>query len=179
MLSTKRAIILGIIPGVAVVIIILIAAFYTKEVYTEVDIQAPKQRIWQTIINFSDFHRWDPFMNQAGGEIRIGAPVYIHLQPPNSDGMNIDVVITKIDPNHELRWLGRFAGIPRLFDGEHIFTIEPIGNNNVNHTRFIQREIFNGILVPFFTYQLDTNYRPGFDAMNQALKTEAERPLSK
>jgi hypothetical protein len=42
MLSTKRAIIFGSIPGVAVVIIILIAAFYTKEVYTEVDIQAPK-----------------------------------------------------------------------------------------------------------------------------------------
>ena len=83
MLSTKRAIILGIIPGVAVVIIILIAAFYTKEVYTEVDIQAPKQPIWQIITNFSDFHRWDAFMNQAGGEIRIGAPVYIHWRPPN------------------------------------------------------------------------------------------------
>jgi hypothetical protein len=44
--------------------------------------------------------------------------------------MNIDVVITKIDPNHELCWLGRFAGIPRLFDGEHIFTT---GFDAMNH----------------------------------------------
>ena len=98
MVSTKWAVIFGIIPGVVVVMIILIAAFYSKEVYTQIDIQAPKERIWQIITNFSDFHRWDPFMNQASGEIRIGAPAYIHLQPPNADGMNIDVVITKIDP---------------------------------------------------------------------------------
>jgi hypothetical protein len=113
-------------------------------------------------------------MNQAIGEIGIGAPVKIHLQPPNANGMNIDVVITKIDPNNELRWLGRVDGIPGLFDGEHIFTIESV-TNNINHTHFIQREVFKGILVPFFAYQLDTNYTPGFNAMNHALKTEAER----
>src|SRR5256885_195250 len=87
---------------------------------------------------------------------------------------NIDVVITKIDPNNELRWLGRFDGIPGLFDGEHICTIESVTNNN-SYTHFIQREVFKGILVPFFAYQLDTNYTPGFNAMNHALKTEAER----
>lgn len=175
MVSIKRAIIYSAIPaGVVVVLLILVAAFYTEQVYTEIDIQAPKQRVWKVITNVSDFHRWNPFMNQAIGEIRIGAPVNIHLQPPNANGMNIDVVITKIDPNNELRWLGRVDGIPGLFDGEHIFTIESATNNN-NRTHFIQREVFKGILVPFFAYQLNTNYTPGFNAMNHALKTEAER----
>jgi hypothetical protein len=174
MVSIKRAIIFGAIPAAVVVtILILVATFYTKQVYTEIDIQAPKQRVWKVVTNISDFHRWNPFMNEAIGEIRIGAPLNIHLQPPNAKGMNIDVVITKIDPNNELRWLG-VDGIPGLFDGEHIFTIESVRNNN-NSTHFIQREVFNGILVPFFAYQLDTNYTPGFKAMNHALKTEAER----
>jgi hypothetical protein len=175
MVSIKRAIIFGTIPAVVVVIIlILVAALYTKQVYTEVDIQAPKQRVWKVITNVSDFHRWNPFINQAIGEIRIGAPVKLHLQSPDVNGMNIDVAITKIDPNNELRWLGRLDGVPGLFDGEHIFTIESVRNNN-NRTHFIQREFFNGILVPFFAYQLDTNYTPGFNTMNHALKTEAER----
>jgi uncharacterized membrane protein len=73
MVSIKRAIIFGTIPAVVVVIIlILVAALYTKQVYTEVDIQAPKQRVWKVITNVSDFHRWNPFINQAIGEIRIG-----------------------------------------------------------------------------------------------------------
>jgi hypothetical protein len=118
-------------------------------------------------------------MNQTRGEIKMGAIENIHLQPPNANGIDIEVIITKIDPNHELRWLGRLWGIPEIFDGEHIFTMESIANNNnINQTHFIQREVFKGLLVPFLAYQLDTNYRSDFNAMNHALKIEAERSLA-
>jgi hypothetical protein len=59
MVSIKRAIIFGTIPAVVVVIIlILVAALYTKQVYTEVDIQAPKQGVWKVITNVSDEIWW-------------------------------------------------------------------------------------------------------------------------
>jgi hypothetical protein len=32
-----------------------------------------------------------------------------------------------------------------LFDGEHIFAVEPIDGGK---TRFVQRELFSGLLVP-------------------------------
>ena len=35
--------------------------------------------------------------------------------------------------------------MPRLFDGEHIFTLENLSDNQV---RFTQAEIFRGLLVP-------------------------------
>lgn len=55
MVSIKRAIIFGAIPAIVVVIILIsVAAFYTKEVYTEIDIQAPKQRVWMIITNISN-----------------------------------------------------------------------------------------------------------------------------
>jgi hypothetical protein len=88
--------------------------------------------------------------------------------------VTIDPTLTKVEPNHELRWLGRFGGIPLLFDSEHILTIEPIGNNH-NLTHFIQREVYRGVLVPFYAFQLDTSYRPAFEAMNHALKMKSER----
>jgi hypothetical protein len=62
--------------------------------------------------------------------------------------------------------------IPGLFDGEHIFSIEPIGPDRV---RFVQREIFTGLLVPLFARGLDTDTQHGFDEMNQALKAQAEQ----
>jgi hypothetical protein len=62
--------------------------------------------------------------------------------------------------------------LPGLFDGEHIFTIKPLGNNRV---RFSQREIFNGLLVPLLGRSLKTDTQRGFEEMNQALKARAEQ----
>jgi hypothetical protein len=79
--------------------------------------------------------------------------------------------VLKAEPNRELRWLGRLL-VPGLFDGEHIFIIELLGAERV---RFIQREIFTGMLVPFLTGALDRDTRHGFEEMNQALKDRAEK----
>jgi hypothetical protein len=70
-----------------------------------------------------------------------------------------------------LRWLGRLI-MPGPFDGEHILAIEPLETNRV---RFVQREIFTGLLVPLFAHRLDTDTRRGFEEMNRALKARAER----
>ena len=64
-----------------------------------------------------------------------------------------------------------YHGMPGLFDGEHVFTIEALGENRV---RFMQREIFTGVLVPLFARSLDTDTLRGFNEMNQALKGRAE-----
>ena len=57
------------------------------------------------------------------------------------------------------------------FDGEHIFTIEPLEAGDV---RFVQREIFTGVLVPLFMRWLEKDTRRGFEEMNRALKLRAE-----
>jgi len=67
--------------------------------------------------------------------------------------------------------LEREALRPGLFDGEHYFRIEPLSEARL---RFHQGEIFTGLLVPLFARSLDGNVRQGFDAMNEALKREAE-----
>ncbi len=74
------------------------------------------------------------------------------------------------EPNRELRWLGRLF-MPGLFDGEHSFSIEPLGEGRV---RFDQRERFRGVLVPLLSKMLDSDMRSGFEEMNRALKLRAE-----
>jgi hypothetical protein len=62
--------------------------------------------------------------------------------------------------------------MPGLFDGEHILAIEPLEETRA---RFIQREIFTGVLVSLFALVgLFQNTLLGFEAMNQALKARAE-----
>ena len=141
-----------------------------KELRTEIEIQASAGRVWQILTDFASFPKWNPFIRRAKGEPVKGAQLEVFLQPSGVRGMTFRPVVLKAEPNRELRWLGHLL-IPGLFDGEHIFTIEPLGENRV---RFVQREIFTGMLVPFFARGLDTDTLRGFEEMNRALKIQAE-----
>ena len=80
--------------------------------------------------------------------------------------------VLKVEPNREFRWLGHLL-IPGLFDGEHSFTIEPLGEGRV---RFTQHEVFMGFLVAPVFRGLDTDTRPrSSEGMDQALKARAEQ----
>ncbi|SNQ59168.1 SRPBCC domain-containing protein [Candidatus Methanoperedens nitratireducens] len=141
-----------------------------KEVRTEIEINAPPERVWQLLTDFASFPLWNPFIRKASGEPRKGAQLEVYLQPSGAKGMTFRPKVLKAEPARELRWLGHFL-IPGLFDGEHIFTIEPLGAGRV---RFVQREIFTGILVPLFVRWLGKDTRRGFEEMNRALKLRAE-----
>lgn len=142
-----------------------------KELRSEIEIQAPAERVWQLLTDFASFPQWNPFIRQASGNIRVGERLEVHIQPSGASGMRFRPTVLKAEPNRELRWLGHLL-IPGFFDGEHIFTIEPLGEGRV---RFTQREIFTGLLVPLFARGLDTDTRRGFEDMNQTLKARAEQ----
>ena len=142
-----------------------------KEIRTEIEIQASDKRVWQLLTDFASFPQWNPFMRQAVGEPKTGARLEVRIQPSGASGMTFRPTVLKVEPNRELRWLGHLL-MPGLFDGEHILTIESLAENRV---RFVQREIFTGILVPLFAHGLDTDTRRGFEEMNRALKALAEQ----
>jgi hypothetical protein len=76
------------------------------------------------------------------------------------------------EKDRELRWLGRSEG--DVFNGEHRFLIEPIGNNN-NKGRFTQSEKFTGSMVTSLEGWLDTAVKQNCEDMNRALKQRAEK----
>ena len=84
--------------------------------------------------------------------------------------MSFRPTVLVADPNRELRWLGHLW-VRGLFDGEHSFSIEPLGEGRV---RFVQRERVGGLLLPLLSKMLDRDTRRGFEEMNQALKLRSE-----
>ena len=70
----------------------------------------------------------------------------------------------------EVRWKGKLF-VPGLFDGEHSFQINPIGDNRVE---FVQHENFSSTLVGLVLRMIGKATQQGFEAMNLALKTQAE-----
>jgi len=143
---------------------------FSKQLSNEIVINSSANRLWALITDFEDFPRWNPFIRRATGEIKTGATLEVFIQPSGTKGMTFRPKVLKVDPNHELRWLGRLY-LPWLFDGEHALIIEPSSENSV---KFVQREKFTGLLVPFARSLLRDTQR-GFEEMNRALKQRAEQ----
>jgi hypothetical protein len=104
------------------------------------------------------------------GDVSVGARIQVYIEPSGGKGMLFSPTVLVAEPNRELRWLGHLW-LPGLFDGEHSFAIETLDEGNV---RFIQRERFKGLLVPFLSKTLDGDISRGFNEMNRALKLQAE-----
>ena len=144
--------------------------FYMKELYTEIEIEASPERVWQVLTDLKSFSQWNPFIRSAKGELKIGLQLEVIIQPRNASQMMFRPRVLKVETNRELRWLGSLL-VPGIMDGEHIFIIDRIAENKV---RFRHAEQFSGILVPFLWKSLDTNTRQGFNEMNVALKNLVE-----
>ncbi len=143
-----------------------------KEIYTEIEVNASSEEVWQVLTDFESYPEWNPFVTSAKGELKEGGRLKVRIEQPGGMAMTFKPTVVKTEPNKELRWL-RHLMMPGLFDGEHIFTIEPADENKV---RFVQREEFKGILVPLFGLMgIFKSSKRGFEALNKALKERAEK----
>jgi hypothetical protein len=140
-----------------------------KELRTEIEIQASPDKVWQVLTNLDKYPEWNPFIHHAIGSAKVGESVDITFRSGSKE-MSLHCAVVKVEPNKELCWKYHVL-LPGLFRGEHSFIIEPTGNNGV---RFVDREIFHGLLVFSQAKDIDTNSRQGFEAMDQALKIKAE-----
>ena len=141
-----------------------------RELRTEIKIKTSVSRVWEVLTDFDRYPEWNPFVPDISGELERGARLNVLLTPPGQNGIRLKPVVRDVEQQKTFRWLGHLL-IPGLFDGEHIFELEPLAGGSV---RFVQREVFRGILVGLFRRMLDTSTRQGFMAMNEALKKRAE-----
>ncbi len=143
--------------------------------HTEIEIDASAERVWAVLSDFSSYPQWNPFIRSVIGAPQQGARIQIVIQPSGGKVMRFSPVILAAETGRELRWLGRFL-FPGLFDGEHRFLIEPLGEGKV---RFQQSERFSGLLVSLLRGSLDRDTKRGFEEMNRALKAKAESDQGK
>jgi hypothetical protein len=141
-----------------------------RELQASIEIETGPERVWEVLTDGAAYPDWNPFIRRLEGELEPGGRLEVRIEPPDRRAMTFRPRVLAVEPNRELRWLGSllFRG---LFDGEHAFRIEPVGPTRV---RFVQRERFTGVLVPFFRKGLAAT-RLGFERMNLELKTRAER----
>ena len=142
-----------------------------KQLSASVEIDATPERVWDVLTDFRAYAEWNPFIVRADGTAAEGERLTNRMQPVGGRAVTFRPTVLEASPGRRLRWLGRLLA-PGVFDGEHTFTIEPVGERRV---RLTQSERFTGVLVPLLAGSLDRGTLPGFERMNAALKARAER----
>ncbi len=144
-----------------------------RRIETSITIDAPPKRVWELLTDFTRMPDWNPFMTSISGSPTEGSRLSVKIAPPGKSGMRFKPTVTAVNPERELRWLGRFL-VTGVFDGEHYFLLDPVGDAR---TRFTQGEKFTGFLVTMLGGTLSAT-EEGFKAMNVALKQRAEQKNS-
>lgn len=142
----------------------------SKQLRTQIDIDATPERVWQVLTDFDAYPQWNPFMTRASGTPVQGQRLTIRMQPEGGRAMTFRPKVREAVAQRRLCWLGHLL-VPGIFDGEHSFTIEPLDGGGV---RLVQQEDFRGVLVPLLARSLDRRTLPAFERMNRALKQHAE-----
>ncbi len=140
------------------------------ELKTEIEINAPAERVWNILTDADQFSQWNPFIHELKGILSPGEKLEVVLGAPGQSKMTFKPEVLVFDQAKEFRWIGKLF-VKGLFDGEHIFELQQRGEK----TYLIHREEFTGILVPLFKGMLEKETKPGFELMNQALKERAEQ----
>jgi hypothetical protein len=107
-----------------------------KSIYTDIEISASPDRIWNILLDVNKYPEWNPFIINVEGVFKEGEKIKVTLHQVDSKPMVFKPRCKKLNIAKELRWLGHLF-IPGLFDGEHIFELQTLENGN---TKFIQRE---------------------------------------
>jgi hypothetical protein len=139
-----------------------------KQYHTTIKINAPIEKVWQALTDFSTFPDWNPLVSKASGKIAEGEIIKIFIKPLNAE---FSAKLIKVIENQELTWLGtRFAKF--LLTGEHYYKLEKI---NENQTRLLHGEYFKGVFSQFISAKLLKKMESVFAIHNQILKTRLEK----
>jgi hypothetical protein len=95
----------------------------------------------------------------------------LHVTPgPAGSGPSFRPRVLEASPGRTLRWLGHLV-VPGLFDGEHRFDIEDVGEGR---SRLVHSETFGGLLVGPVLWRHGEQTERSFEGVNAALKVRSE-----
>ncbi len=138
-------------------------------IFTQIDIAARPEKIWQILTDFTAYPGWNPIIRRARPISGNPAQLHLDLHPPGQLELRFKVLITRKVALQYLSWQG-FIGRPGFLNWVQDIEIEarPSGcimRQTARLTGLSIKPIPNFMMMPT---------RNGFARMNEALRDKAE-----
>ncbi len=141
-------------------------------IHTEIDIEAPAERVWEILTDFAAYPSWNPMIPNLRGDLFVGSRLDFKISLNKRLKVPISVELVTADAPHELRWVGpSFTPLRRVISGSHYFKIDEIDDKRC---RFSHGEDFEGLAMPARWRRAESAMTPLYAALNRAIKQRAE-----
>ncbi|MEX0729699.1 MAG: SRPBCC domain-containing protein [Aquisalimonadaceae bacterium] len=148
-----------------------------RDIMTEIIIAAPRAAVWDALIGFSGWRRWNPLVPLLAGEATTGSRLTLHLHLPGRQPRLLHPEVLRVLPAEELSWISRLW-VPGLLDCEHRFLLETPDAGDQQQTLLIQRLRLSGIVLPLFWPGLRSSLAAGLHESNRGLRDALSAPGS-
>ena len=123
--------------------LIVALSFTSFEINEKIEIDASKEEVWNTIIDFDNYAQWNSQLAYLGGAVEPNGKLHLKLSAEGTDPYEFKPDISYWEENTKFAWIA-ITGVPRVFDGEHFFELEETadGKTLVTNRRRVQRNTF-------------------------------------
>jgi hypothetical protein len=137
------------------------------DISSTIEIAATPERVWAVLTDFAGYPAWNPVFCEASGELAVGSHITLKtIQPRNDRIMTVKVKVVAARPAAELRWESRVLGVS---SSKRSFILSPDGHR----TQLTQTGSYQGLFTSF-SAKVISRIRTNFDAINEAVKEQAE-----
>lgn len=134
-----------------------------------VEIAAPAEFVWQVIVDFADYPKWNEFCPSIEANLEIGSPVKMQVNLGNGLQEQVEF-ITCIEAPNKITWsMENKPGDPIHADRSQVLT--PLAKDRCTYVTYDE---FSGEFAAAMVEQMGEQVRSGFDLCAQNLKARAE-----
>jgi hypothetical protein len=72
-----------------------------KEIYSEIEVNAPASVVWDILTDFDNYVQWNPFIKEISGNLIVGTEIEVFIKPPNSRGMRFRPKVLSYKPKED------------------------------------------------------------------------------
>ena len=139
----------------------------TREVQTQVTIEAPRLVVWRVLLDVARYSTWSPSF-RFGGTLRAGSSVWLHLRLHQLP-LALRVRVETLEPERELRWTG---GPRSLLRGSHYMKLAPASDGRA--TALVHGEAFCGLATGLMWPLMESELLRLYRGINEGLAARAE-----
>jgi len=142
-----------------------------KEIRTEIALEAPIERIWELLSDFSLYPHWNPLFEKVTQSAVSGDIFELVVHLPEIGPFTVKPKLLKLEPKSKFWWQSKL-----LFDGLLTWTFCcELEVHSPDRLKFIQRSQFKGLLAPIFDFGMTTSVTSGMEQLNQAVQRWGEK----
>lgn len=140
-----------------------------KKVYTEIEINAPKEKVWNVLTDFEKMPEWSSSFQGMKGEFKEGGKATSYFKAPiGNKNMEFEHTLIEFEDGVSFGWSDPFT---MGMKDHHIYRLEELPNGN---TRFIQTDGVEGGATFLLGKLTANNMEKMYKKFNQELKDRVE-----